>query len=91
MKFKNLNFGLENNSKIKSYLPQALTLFVIVFIVSLILKRPYIKTFFNEFKFTYFAKEYKSPKSSKLKKKKEIINSLNFYIMNKLNIKNVQK
>ena len=33
MKFKNLNFGLENNSKIKSYLPQALTLFVIVFII----------------------------------------------------------
>ena len=33
MKFRNLNFGLENNSKIKSYLPQGLTLFVIVFIV----------------------------------------------------------
>ena len=33
MKFKNLNFGLENNSKIKSYLPLALTLFVIVFII----------------------------------------------------------
>ena len=33
MKFRNLNFGLESNSKIKSYLPQGLTLFVIVFII----------------------------------------------------------
>ena len=33
MKFINLNFGSENNFKIRSYLPQALTLFVIVFII----------------------------------------------------------
>ena len=33
MKFKNLSFGSENNSKIRSYLPQALTLLVIVFII----------------------------------------------------------
>jgi len=33
MKFKNLSFVLGDSSKIKSYLPQALTLFVIVFII----------------------------------------------------------
>jgi len=33
MKFKSLSFGSGENSKIKSYLPQALTLFVIVFII----------------------------------------------------------
>ncbi len=54
-----------------------LSLFVIFFIGSLILTRPYIKNVVNEVKFTYVAEEYKSPKSSKLKKKKEIIKEPN--------------
>ncbi len=57
-----------------------LSLFVICFIGSLILTRPYIKNVVNEVKFTYVAEEYKSPKSpksSKLKKKKEIIKEPN--------------
>ena len=54
-----------------------LSLFIIFFIGSLILTRPYIKNVVNEVKFTYVAEEYKSPKSSKLKKKKEIIKEPN--------------
>ena len=54
-----------------------LSIFIIFFIGSLILTRPYIKNVVNEVKFTYVAEEYKSPKSSKLKKKKEIIKEPN--------------
>ncbi len=48
-----------------------LSLFIIFFIGSLILTRPYIKNVVNEVKFTYVAEEYKTPKITK-KKKKEL-------------------
>ena len=49
-----------------------LSLFVIFFIGCLIMTRPYIKNVVNEVKFTYVAKEYKSPKVSKKKKTEKI-------------------
>jgi len=45
-----------------------LALFLIFFIGSLILVRPYIKTVVNEVKFTYVAEEYKALKKEKTKK-----------------------
>ena len=48
-----------------------LSLFIIFFIGSLILTRPYIKNVVNEVKFTYVAEEYKTTKITK-KKKKEL-------------------
>ena len=47
-----------------------LSLFIIFFIGSLILTRPYIKRLVDEVKFTYVAEEYKDNKSKKLKTKK---------------------
>jgi len=50
-----------------------LSFFVIFFIGSLILVRPYIKNVVNEVKFSYVAQEYKTPKvieKKKIKKKK---------------------
>jgi len=50
-----------------------LSLFIIFFIGSLIITRPYIKNVVNEVKFTYVAEEYKNPKvieKKKIKKKK---------------------
>jgi len=46
-----------------------LTFFIIFFIGSLIVVRPYIKNVVNEVKFTYVSEEYKSAKINKLKKK----------------------
>jgi len=50
-----------------------LSLFIVFFVGSLILTRPYIKKVVNEVKFTYVAEEYKLPKVTKKKeiKKKE--------------------
>ena len=48
-----------------------LSLFVIFFIGSLILIRPYIKNVVNEVKFTYVAQEYKTSKTTIKKKTKE--------------------
>jgi len=48
-----------------------LTVFVVFFIGSLILTRPYIKKIVNEVKFTYTAAEYKTSKLTVKKKKKE--------------------
>ena len=48
-----------------------LSLFIIFFIGSMILVRPYIKNVVNEVKFTYVAEEYKSIKSEKVKKTKK--------------------
>ena len=51
-----------------------LSIFVIFFIASVILMRPFIKNVVNEVKFTYVAKEYRLPKDvgqkKKIKKKK---------------------
>ncbi len=57
-----------------------LSLFVILFIGSLIVMRPYIKSVVNEVKFTYVAEEYKTPKDTKSKKikKKETAEELEF-------------
>ena len=57
-----------------------LSLFVIFFIGSLIVMRPYIKSVVNEVKFTYVAEEYKTPKDTKSKKikKKETAEELEF-------------
>jgi len=46
-----------------------LSFFVILFIGSLILTRPYIKNVVNEVKFSYVAQEYKTPKIIEKKKK----------------------
>jgi len=48
-----------------------LTLFIIFFIGSLIITRPYIKRVVNEVKFTYVAEEYKTSKITKKKKIKK--------------------
>ena len=48
-----------------------LSIFVIFFIASVILMRPFIKNVVNEVKFTYVAKEYKLPKDVGQKKKIE--------------------
>ena len=48
-----------------------LSFFLICFIASLILVRPYIKNVVNEVKFTYVAEEYKSVKVDKKKSKKK--------------------
>ena len=57
-----------------------LSLFVIFFIGSLIVMRPYIKSVVNEVKFTYVAEEYKTPKDTKSKKikKKKTAEALEF-------------
>ena len=57
-----------------------LSLFVIFFIGSLIVMRPYIKSVVNEVKFTYVAEEYKAPKDTKTKKikKKETAEAVEF-------------
>ena len=47
-----------------------LSIFVILFIGSMIFTRPYIKNVVNEVKFTYVAEEYKSTKVTKLNKEK---------------------
>jgi len=47
-----------------------LSFFIIFFIASLILTRPYIKKVVNEVKFTYVTEEYKSAKVNKTKEKK---------------------
>ncbi len=47
-----------------------LSIFVILFIGSMIFTRPYIKNVVNEVKFTYIAEEYKSTKVTKLNKEK---------------------
>ncbi len=47
-----------------------LSFFIIFFIGSLILVRPYIKTVVNEVKFTYVAKEYKTTKKKKVTNQK---------------------
>ena len=46
--------NLENNSKIKSYLPQALTLFVIVFIIILPARRPGINNWWYYYYIIYY-------------------------------------
>ena len=48
-----------------------LSFFLICFVASLILVRPYIKNVVNEVKFTYVAEEYKSVKVDKKKSKKK--------------------
>jgi len=48
-----------------------LSIFVIFFIGSIILMRPYIKNVVNEVKFTYVAKEYRLPEDAGQKKKIE--------------------
>ena len=55
---------LKQNTITNAYL----ALFLIFFIGSLILVRPYIKTVVNEVKFTYVAEEYKALKKEKTKK-----------------------
>ena len=57
---------LKQNAITNAYL----SLFVIFFIGSLILIRPYIKNVVNEVKFTYVAEEYKTLKATKSKEKK---------------------
>ena len=56
-----------------------LSIFVIFFIGSIILMRPYIKNVVNEVKFSYVAEEYKIKKDKKIKKveKKEIAKEKN--------------
>ena len=58
---------LKQNAITNAYL----ALFLIFFIGSLILVRPYIKTVVNEVKFTYVAEEYKTLKIEKTKKTKK--------------------
>ena len=58
---------LKQNTITNAYL----ALFLIFFIGSLILVRPYIKTVVNEVKFTYVAEEYKTLKIEKTKKTKK--------------------
>jgi len=57
---------LKQNAITNAYL----SIFIIFFIGSLILTRPYIKKIVNEVKFTYVAEEYKSAKIIKKKEKK---------------------
>ena len=58
---------LKQNAITNAYL----SIFVIFFIASLILVRPYIKNIVNEVKFTYVAEEYKSAKVNKKEKTKK--------------------
>ena len=58
------NQELKENSIRNVYL----SICFVIFIGCLVVTRPYIKNVVNEVKFTYVAKEYKSPKADKLKK-----------------------
>ena len=58
---------LKENSITNIYL----SICFLIFLGCLIVSRPYIKSVVNEVKFTYVAKEYKSPKTAKLQKTKK--------------------
>jgi len=61
---------LKQNTITNAYL----SIFIILFIASMIITRPYIKKVVNEVKFTYVAKEYKTTKKiEKTKKQKKIV------------------
>ena len=65
---------LKENTLTNAYL----ALFIIFFIGSLIVTRPYIKKIVNEVKFTYVAEEYKTAKIDKLKQNKKNIEESEF-------------